>query len=509
VLSKVLAGGTADGRMDLMQHDAPSRSATIAILVMILVAIVTLAESAYLGINGAHAFRQADAYSHILGALHARGLSPFQLFIAREPWGSHAVFDLPLYEYGAALVSGLLKKDPLVAARYVNILLWLISAYAGYRLALQTGKNFSGLFFLVLFSASPLFLHYFAAPLPDNLAIALSAAGTILLLRDKMRKRDIITSILLLAAASAVKSPIPFIFLTFTACHLLLSWNRREKTLSQMVSSKRGVLIVFVASLILVAAIEIVRQKLGEAHGARTGHIWTWYFGSLEMRLGRPFWTMMASRFNEWLPPVFLWIFIMLSGASLIARRGMAQIACALIPLLAGWLVFSNTYFLHDYYQLPVAYIVFVCTGAMAGHLLEPLAQRQWPLMAAVPSVLAALFLLQVRAEKSLSVKSRTDFVRASEYAALKSDRVLVVTAEGITDDLTAIGGLLSTKLETVSPQDFETGCKRYLYNYSAVLLRNVNSNCIQAHKNTALYYAEESPFVFFRHEPQGSSISP
>ena len=155
--------------------------------VCLFVGVVYIASSAYLGINGHASWRQALTYGHILGFTGDKGFMPFDLFTLSS--GARFVFDMPLYQYLIAKASLLTGGDPLVMARFVNLVLWLLTAFAGYGLcralsaapASRAPSASAGTAFFLLLATSPLVLHYYSVPLPDTMALALALAGIALL----------------------------------------------------------------------------------------------------------------------------------------------------------------------------------------------------------------------------------------------------------------------------------------------------------------------------------------
>jgi hypothetical protein len=177
-----------------------------AVIASILAHILT---TAYLGIHGSHVWRQADSYAHILGFLQEEGLSPLQNF-----WGVRRIYDIPVYQLIVALLSTTLHLEPLAAARLLNCFLHSLSAVAGIYIVRRFTTR-GGTAFLVLFSASPHFLHYYTTPLPDILSIALSLVCLAAILSGPSLHPALL---LFWIIAVLIKSPIPFVF-------LLLAWT--------------------------------------------------------------------------------------------------------------------------------------------------------------------------------------------------------------------------------------------------------------------------------------------
>ena len=136
--------------------------------------------------------------------------------------------------------------------------------YFGYRPTSTLSSQFGGLVFVALFATSPLFLLYFSAILPDDLAIASSIVATSLLVQQNKSWKTAGAAAFLLAIASAVKSPLPFIFVVFSASVVLLSAIRSKEPGSNERAWKDLVaLAVFLIGLLTMAlAIEAYRGWL-------------------------------------------------------------------------------------------------------------------------------------------------------------------------------------------------------------------------------------------------------
>ncbi len=480
-----------------------NRYEKIAIAIFFLVAGISIIETSFLGINGHHTFRQADAYGNILGILGEKNFNLFDLFSDRAPWGERAVFDLPIYQYLVATVSHSLGKDSLVAVRYVNLFLWIITAFFGFRVCNNIGYRFGGLIFVGLFSSSPLFLHYFSVPLPDNFAIALSVMATAFLLDDNRTWHSFLFAFSLIALASAVKSPVPFVFIVFSATYLILLTSETEKQQPVTRFQQHKYIFAFLIScLLVVILLEYYRGLLMAAIGSKSTHSWNWYFGSIELRLSSGFWHEMSTRFNHWVPPYYLYIFLTISAISLCGERKMKNVGAlisAVFAFLAGWLIFSNVYKIHDYYQLPVAVVIFMSFSVSASHLISISIKQKWlssNMTLIFPMVLVLALLIQLNNQDSYSVKVRANFYKAVEYS-LRNDNIFLLVRK-ISDDPT-VGGLVSTKFLGISPEEFEGNCNKYLSQYRSILVESSKSECLESAKMSATSYFADDGKVFFR----------
>ncbi len=477
------------------------KAEVVSLSALTIVASITIIESAYLGINGNHVFRQADVYGNLLGILHIRDFSLFDLFSERKPWGNSAVFDLPVYQYLVALTSWLLHKDPLVSVRYINLGMWLITAGAGYYICSLLNNRLAGVFFIALLSTSRIFLHYYSVPLPDIMAIAFSMVATAILIREEYHWRYYLLALAFVLLAASIKSPIPFVFLIFAATYKIQSGNISGSSLIKKIQQQLPLLSFLLVCLCFVLLIEYYRSLLMSQTGSKSGHLWQWYFGSIDLRLSWEFWNTILKRFDRWFPG-FLLFFIVVSYAVKrwhFSEKNRIIFISALFSFFSGWLIFSKVYKIHDYYQLPIAIIMFISFASSLSCLVGGLERKKllspW-FLRFLPLFFTALLLLQLALIKPYSVKSRTSFWTSVEYALEKDKRFLLVS-----DDLNnpAVGGRVSTRFVGINQVEFEENCHRYLSEYAAILLEYPASDCIDSAKAQASQYISDEKRIFFR----------
>lgn len=461
--------------------------------------------AAYLGINGEHAFRQADVYANILGLLGQKDFDLYDLFTPRGPWGDKAIFDFPLYSYLVAEFSRLFGGEPLVTVRYLNLFIWGFTAYAGFRLSRFLGYEASGVIFIGLLASSPLFLHYFSVPLPDNLALALSLAAVVIALEKPRSWVVLSVSFLLLMAAALIKSPIPFVFIIFMSVFLFVSEQHYKAGSFSNIAAKYGAFYVFLLScLIATLMIEAYRGRMIEELSSRS-HVWAWYFGDLKLRMSSDFWSLIVWRFNEWGPGSFFYITLCAFALSSLIDRSRVRLAVSLAAssaLLAGWLVFANVYYVHNYYQLPIAVIIFVAFSVSISSLIHALLRYRFAKKLA-PNIffvfMLLVFVYQFIMVESYSVRARTDLWRVLEYA-LRDDQVFLLVTNVVTAAPSPeVGGRVSTKFAVLGKTEFEDLCDENLEKYRSVLLEGQESPCLEKHKMYATHYIADEGMIFMK----------
>ena len=478
-----------------------TRIEKISLSIVSLVAIVTIVETAYLGINGSHSFRQADVYGHILGILEQRNFESFDLFATRIPWGTKAVFDIPLYEYSVATISWALNKDPLVSVRYFNLVIWIITAASGYAICRQLTNQLAAILFVVFVSTSRVYLHYYSVPMPDVLAIALSLCAILVLIHNNTSLWRYVAALALVVLAAMVKSPVPFVFLVFLAILKFQDIHVNGMYSKENLQSHSRFFLFLFLCLLFTVAVEYYRGLLMDSTGSGSGHLWKWYFGSVDLRLSLSFWKEILSRSDQWLSGFFI-VFIVVQVSVyrwFYSETNKKILVAALAAFFSGWLIFSNVYKIHNYYQLPVGIIMFISLASSISCLIQGLVSKSkisLSIASYFPLIVSVILLLNFSNQRSYGEKYRTGFWQAVEFALTYETQFLFVS-----DNLGSpvSGGRVSTKFDEVKVTDFESNCPQYLANYNSILVESTNSACIDGTEFVASYLIRDKNRIFLK----------
>jgi hypothetical protein len=274
------------------------------------------------------------------------------------------------------------------------------------------------------------------------------------------------------------------------------------------------VLVFLMISLIIASLVEFFRGSLMLEIGSKSTHLFHWYFGSLNMRLESKFWITMLERFNHWQPPFFFWIYIGVTTVSIFivseAKNRYTVIASALSFFIA-WLTFANLYVIHSYYQFPVVFIIFIAFAVSCSVVLDSIILKVSKIYGdSLPHTITVyaitvVMLGQFMTHKSLSVKQRSVFWNAVEYCLQSETKFLVA---GFNLKNPSVGGVVSTKFDTVLIKEFEQNCQKYLNQYSAFLIRSGQSSCAESVKMKATHYIQETNRIFFKIDPSLNTLA-
>lgn len=355
---------------------------------MLAISSIALSAALLAGLNGNHVLRQSDAYSQILGILGRNGIQGLRNFL-----GQPRIYDIPLYQYAVAGLTRLFDADPLVTARLLNIALWAVFLLFSFRIAERAARG-AGKYVVFLLATSPLFIHYFSTPLPDLLALTACAAGLWHIDARPPRRRAL--GLLLLLVGTVIKSPVAFVF----AVHHL------SRRLPELRRGRERLAFDLLAALSLAAAAVLAELARGAIVDFEPASLFAqdpaWYFGPLGMRAQGDFWATFAWRtagmpyvngaFGATLGLVTLATLLALLRSRSLGAGTARELVAAGAAILAGWLVFSNVFRIHDYYQLPTTVFVFLFHAVLLARLEDRLRARTLRASgAAVAAALAAL----------------------------------------------------------------------------------------------------------------------
>lgn len=470
-----------------MDNTSRTQLRWVIVTTVLLVSACTILGSAALGLNGHHVWRQADVLAQIEGFYHGKYVTPFENYFSQK-----ICFDIPIYQALVASFARVFDIAPLYVARVLNFVSYVVVLVAG-QFYINVRHKGSWLAYCILLGASPLVLHYFSVPLPDVFCIALNVAALVFLLSETLPM--VLLGSLAFAVSAFIKSPVTFVFVVYYCFVSILDpalFNDRARLLRRIIP----------LCFALAGAIgsEMTRQAVLQADQLAKIGDYNWYFGSLSMRLQPVFYEKMLMRTLDSFPVHLLGIALFANVAlnAFVERRATLTTALPyVIAFLSGWMIFSNVYFMHDYYELPVTILMFfglaefvaMTANRFGGAFVLRIGEK-----VGYGCFAAALAILLYIAP-SIGSKSAPVFVDGVKYSLRHSDRLLLVTDD--TRPNPAMGGLTNTKFVIVPKQQFETNCDAYLAQYPGILVSS-GSQCLERHKQDAVTFIQDDGMTFF-----------
>jgi hypothetical protein len=325
-----------------------SRGWSLALLPALLLALWNLRAP----LHGSHLFRQAHIAANIETYLRdGISLHP-RTYNYDVPL---ALYDCPLYQVAVALTCRLLNGDPLVTARVLSGLSFILALAVLSRLMSAAGvARPQRALALVFFANASLNLFYVQTPLVDTLAETASLVSLLAFTSWNETAEAPWWCLMVLSgvAAALIKNPVELSSLVAAV------WSRaRTRAWRGLVS---GGMLVYVASL--GAAVLGFKLYANATNGA-TGLITPWeegqYFGSASQRFDPDAWAPIVRTLGLLvLNPVTL---VLASGGALTwllrsKSRRRAVFGGLFVGAIASVLVFLNRYRVHNYYLLPLVF---------------------------------------------------------------------------------------------------------------------------------------------------------
>ena len=361
-------------------------------------------------ISGLHPWKQADSLAQI--DISSRLLDYPSIF--HDYAGSLIFWDTPIYQALIGSVSKLSSLDPLLLARYVNVLLLIATCFFCIRVFSLVFDSFSTFWFLLFLSSNPFILHYFATPLPDLFAIFLGFFGVYLYwYTPKARFGSLFYTLpifLLFSLATIIKSPIGFYVFIL---HLSLLFYSKAIN-NHVVNFKYNLLYLGTPILFLAFLVEKLRSSFLST-GDSVSSFWErnplLYFGGISDRFSFEVVTtyfkrfiLFGGEFSLYRVLFGLFVVLLLAGAifySLYIRRIFFSL---LNPSLVYIFVFAGRNLELDYYQLPLffsfacllSYIALYYQNCFLNRFLRPFFERYPSFNFFIPIFLSVMFVAMI-----------------------------------------------------------------------------------------------------------------
>lgn len=334
-----------------------------------------------------HAFRQTQT-AYTARIFHEEGIDLLhpQLPVLGVPF--EIPFEFPLFQAGASILMDLDIDDD-VAMRLTGLLCFLATALLLYGLVRHVAGRASALASLVAFTLSPFALAWSRTSMIEYLATAGAIGFTWSLIVWRESRRPVPYALALTAGlVGMLVKPTTAVFWILPA--LLYRPKSSVSDRRRQVVDLRTVAVV-VAPLVAAAAwtrhADSVKAATRTTQWLTSDALREWNFGTLAQRLDPEVWDTISRRFVF---SIVGWAWVLVLVAILAAARSrqwpfwLGVASAALLPPL----VFTNLYFVHDYYLAAVTPAFAALIGLGAGYV--------WTLLPRNPLILASAVVVGV-----------------------------------------------------------------------------------------------------------------
>jgi len=389
-------------------------------------------------LNDRHSFRQSQTATTAWCMIGKPFRLAYETPVLGKPWSIPMEF--PLYQWIVARIVGVFGTPLDQTGRFVSLLFFLLTTIPLYRLVRSLGVSASHAWVpLILFVTSPFYIFWSRTFMIESTALFFSVCYLTAAV-EAMRSGGqwaTAAAVVFGSLAALVKVTTFLVYLAVVAglgaMRMWRAWARERNTGALRPIALRQALIMAVPFLIAVAWLrfgDAVKAGNPVAAAYLSSKVQNdWNFGTLGQKLSGLTWGVIVGRFPELVGlPQLAWLML---GATLAVtlvhrRRWRETLAC-----LGAWLlapaVFTNLYFVHDYYSnangiFLIAAIAFAIVG-----LLEDAATRVAGAAVATVAIITAVWGHAVIYGPRQATNS-PEVLKAAEYiqSATADDSVIV-----------------------------------------------------------------------------------
>jgi hypothetical protein len=320
-----------------------------------------------------HDFRQAQT-SLLTRSFIENGVnleSPMPIFGTN----SNIPMEFPLFQILSAGISSILKVNSSISTRMLSIIFFQITAILTYFVAKRFLRKDIGFSFLLLFQATPFALVWGHSALIEWMPIAFILASV--LCADMWAKQDSRINSILLVCLSCMFFITGFLVKVTTGIALttlilvILAKSKNGKNLAEKSLKTKSLFIALTIILALAASEAWTNYSDGIKQSNRMTTFLTSnsqqnrILGSLSQRLSLSTWTHI---FDDW-GGIFggATIILFLSIALILSKNERPFIFIIFLSSLVGPLVFTNLYYIHNYYSI----VIYPCIVLLAAFLIS------------------------------------------------------------------------------------------------------------------------------------------
>ena len=424
-----------------MSEDSASRRTwpAEALLVAAVLGALVAYQTPTLGrplLDGHHVFRQTQT-AYTARIFHEEGidLAHPKVPVLGEPF--EIPFELPLFQAGAAVLMDMGVGET-VFLRLSGLACFLATALLLYGLVRRVAGRVTAFASLVAYAFTPFALLWSRTSMIEYLATAGAVGFTWSLISWRETRRPVSAALALVAGlVGMLVKPTTAVFwiLPALAYRPTALPQPREHPRRDRVWTAALVVVPILAAAAWTRHADAIKAASRTTEWLTSTELREWNFGTLDQRLERGTWETILDRIRGTVA-LFGWIFLpvaVFAGTRSRQRWFWLGIASAVVlpPL-----VFTNLYYVHDYYLAAITPALAALIGLGAGYL--------WTLLPRRPVVLAAAVVFAVCVVVGSLGRGREYWYRAD---AKVDDPQLLTMARELqqltkTDDLVAVVGL-------------------------------------------------------------------
>ena len=354
-----------------------------------------------------HAFRQTQT-AYTARVFHEQGIDLLhpQLPVFGEPF--EVPFEFPLFQAVASIAMDLGVSDD-AAARLTGFVCFLGTALLLYGLVRHVAGRATALASMAAFALSPFALLWARTSMIEYLATAGAVGWAWSLIAWRESRRPLPGALALVAGlVGMLVKPTTAIF--WIAPALLyrptITPNRPDRRLRSHAWTAAIVVLPIVAAAAWTRHADAIKAASRTTEWLTSWELRDWNFGTLDQRLDRDVWETIFDRIRHTVVGL-TWVFLPVAiVAAARSRQRLFWLGIASAALLPP-LVFTNLYFVHDYYLAAVTPAIAALIGLGAGYLWTLLPRRR--VVTVTASVIALLFAVGLGRGNWLGIDERSE----------------------------------------------------------------------------------------------------
>lgn len=314
-----------------------------------------------------HAFRQTQT-AFVTQSFLRHGIDLLHPIVPVYGPSSQVPFDMPWYEALAALAARVFRLSEVVALRTTSLAFTLVTAIFVYALTKRLAGRSASIAATALFLFSPFTMQWGRASLIESFTTAMTLGWVCSVVRlsseDDVRSRYRILGALagILAATSKITTFLPW---GAVALPTFVRDLRARRWRAAASSAASGGLAI-ASGLAWTRHADVIKAANPYTAWLTSGRLQTFNTGTVEQRLSLATWTTIFERTGRLvLGPILL--VLALAGATRLRRTANTiDIAAIVSVTFVAVGVFTNLYFVHDYYQAAIVPALAIPAGIAA-----------------------------------------------------------------------------------------------------------------------------------------------
>lgn len=307
-----------------------------------------------------HGFRQTQTAISSFWMAKEWNFFAYETPVLGFPWS--IPFEFPLFQ---AIVALLHKVFPFFSlagqGRLVSWLFYLATLYPASKIFDTFFEKKIFYIFCICYLVSPYYMFWGSSFMIESTALFFSTLSlwSIIKFSDEPTWKHIVEVTLWSSIGGVVKITSVPSFLFMGCFYILYSHKQAILRKDMLIKILFSVFIFFFCLYTWTHWADMVKAQNPNGWFLTSKNLWAWNFSTLEQRLSPVTWKTILSR-NIYELLGYMWCVLPLSMILLADRQYRLKLTVLIVLFLIPILIFTNLYFIHNYYQFPTAIFILI-----------------------------------------------------------------------------------------------------------------------------------------------------